>query len=95
MPHVATSPADLLTTLRGAAHLDRDLIVIDDDAVFRDTAIRDLAWTAAFSDDEAVIAHVEGCADCRAELDRLAVKTDLSALRAVRTPLPLPVVAFE
>ncbi len=55
MPHVATSPADLLTTLRGAAHLDRDLLVIEDDAVFRDTAIRDLAWTAAFSDDEAVI----------------------------------------
>jgi fructose/tagatose bisphosphate aldolase len=53
MPHVATSPADLLQTLRPAAHLDGDLLVIDDEAAFRQTAIRDLAWTAAFSTDEA------------------------------------------
>ncbi len=53
MPHVATSPADLLTAIRGAAHLDGDRLVIDDEATFRDTAIRDLAWTAAFTDDEA------------------------------------------
>jgi fructose/tagatose bisphosphate aldolase len=52
MPHVATSPADLIETLRGAAHLDGDRLVIDDERAFRDTAIRDLAWTAAFSRDE-------------------------------------------
>ena len=52
MPHVATSPADLLSAIRGAAHLDGDLFLIDDEAAFRDTAIRDLAWTAAFSTDE-------------------------------------------
>ena len=53
MPHVATSPAHLLETIRPAAHLDGDLLVIDDEATFRSTAIRDLAWTAAFSTDEA------------------------------------------
>ena len=56
MPHVATSPADLLAALRGTAHLDGDHLVIDDAAAFRDGAIRDLAWTAAFSTDEATTA---------------------------------------
>lgn len=53
MPHIATSPADLLTAIRPAAHIDGDMLVIDDEAAFRSTAIRDLAWTAAFSTDEA------------------------------------------
>ena len=53
MPHVATSPADLLETIRPSAHLDGDRFVIDDEAAFRSTAIRDLAWTAAFSTDDA------------------------------------------
>jgi fructose/tagatose bisphosphate aldolase len=53
MPHVATSPADLLTTIGAAAHLDGDRLVIDDERAFRDTVIRDLAWTAAFSTDDA------------------------------------------
>ncbi len=52
MPHVATSPADLIEALRGSAHLDGDRLAIDDERAFRDTAIRDLAWTAAFSTDE-------------------------------------------
>ena len=59
MPHVATSPADLLEAMRGAAHLDSDRLVIDDEAAFRQTAIRDLAWTAAFSDDEATTAAAQ------------------------------------
>jgi len=59
MPHVATSPADLIETLRGAAHLDGDRLVIDDEPAFRDTAIRDLAWTAAFSTDEATTAAAQ------------------------------------
>ena len=59
MPHVATSPADLLETIRPAAHLDGDRLVIDDEAAFRQTAIRDLAWTAAFSDDEATTAAAQ------------------------------------
>ena len=53
MPNVASSPADLLATLSPSAHLDGDRLVIDDVAAFRDAGIRDLAWTAAFSTDEA------------------------------------------
>jgi fructose/tagatose bisphosphate aldolase len=53
VPHVATSPADLLDALKGTAHLDNDRLVIDDEAAFRDRGIRDLAWTAAFTTDDA------------------------------------------
>ena len=53
MPHVASSPADLLTTIAPAARLDGDRLSIIDETVFRSTAVRDLAWTAAFSTDEA------------------------------------------
>jgi len=59
MPTVATSPTDLLATIAGSAHLDGDRLVIDDEAGFRGTAIRDLAWTAAFSDDEATTATAQ------------------------------------
>jgi fructose/tagatose bisphosphate aldolase len=59
MPHVATSPTDLLAALSGAAHLDGERLVIDDEAAFRDTAIRDLAWTAAFSTDDATTAAAQ------------------------------------
>jgi fructose/tagatose bisphosphate aldolase len=53
MPHVATSPADLIETIRPAARLDGDRLAIVDERVFRDKAIQDLAWTAAFATDEA------------------------------------------
>ncbi len=53
MPHVATSAADLLETIRPAAHLDGDLLVIDDEAAFRKTFVADLAWTDAFATDDA------------------------------------------
>ena len=33
MPHVATSPTDLLATLSGAAHLDGERLLIDDEAL--------------------------------------------------------------
>jgi fructose/tagatose bisphosphate aldolase len=59
MSHVATSPGDLLDALSGAAHLDGDLVLIDDEAAFRDRGIRDLAWTAAFSTDEPTIATAQ------------------------------------
>ncbi len=59
MPHVATSAVDLLETLRPAAHLDGDLLVIDDETAFRATAIADLAWTAAFASDEATVAAAQ------------------------------------
>ena len=51
MPTVAASVAQLVDLLDGAAHLDGDRLVVDDSAVFRDRVVRDLAWTAAFSDD--------------------------------------------
>ena len=50
MPHVATSPSDLLEAISAVAHLDGDRLVIDDETGFRGAGIRDLAWTAAFSD---------------------------------------------
>ena len=53
MPTVATSPTELITAIASSAHLDGERLVVDDEAAFRDGAIRDLAWTAAFSDDEA------------------------------------------
>ena len=53
MPHVATSPADLMTTIGAAAHLDSDRLVIDDEKAFRGTASGDLAWTAVFAEDDA------------------------------------------
>ena len=52
MPHVATSPQDLIETIRPAAHPEADRLVIDDERAFRDGTIRDLAWTAAFSTNE-------------------------------------------
>jgi fructose/tagatose bisphosphate aldolase len=52
MPYVATSPADLIETIRPAARLDGDRLAIVDESAFRDTAIQDLAWTAAFATDE-------------------------------------------
>jgi cytochrome P450 len=55
MPHVAERVPDLLARLAGAAHLDGDALGIDDEATFRDTTIRDLAWTAAFAGDEATV----------------------------------------
>jgi fructose/tagatose bisphosphate aldolase len=59
MPTVATSPTDLLDRLSSAAHLDGERLVIDDEAAFRDSGIRDLAWTAAFSTDEPTTATAQ------------------------------------
>ncbi|MEO8438293.1 MAG: class II fructose-bisphosphate aldolase [Chloroflexota bacterium] len=59
MPTVATSPTELLALIAGSAHLDGERLVIDDEAGFRDRAIRDLAWTAAFSTDEATTAAAQ------------------------------------
>jgi fructose/tagatose bisphosphate aldolase len=53
MPHVASSPADLLAHLEGVAHVDGDRLVIDDEARFRSETAADLAWTAAFATDDA------------------------------------------
>ena len=52
MPHVATSPADLLAQLSGIAHVEDGRLVVDDEARFRSQAAADLAWTAAFTTDD-------------------------------------------
>jgi fructose/tagatose bisphosphate aldolase len=59
MPHVATSTTDLLRKLHPAAHLDGDGLIVDDERAFREGTIRDLAWTAAFSTDEAATAAAQ------------------------------------
>ncbi len=59
MPNVAERVSDLATRLGGAAHLDADRLVVDDEAAFRGDTIRDLAWTAAFATDEATIAAAQ------------------------------------
>jgi fructose-bisphosphate aldolase, class II len=50
MPTVASSVAQLIDLLAGAAHLAGDRLVVDDEKVLRGRAIRDLAWTSAFSE---------------------------------------------
>ncbi|HJW22288.1 MAG TPA: class II fructose-bisphosphate aldolase [Candidatus Limnocylindrales bacterium] len=54
MPNVATSVPDLLSRLSGAVHLDGGRLVVDDADAVRGDAVRDLAWTAAFTQDAAV-----------------------------------------
>src|SRR5690349_8000651 len=53
MPYVASSPAELLEHLSGVAHIADDQLVVDDEARFRSEAAADLAWTAAFTTDDA------------------------------------------
>src|SRR3954469_18064968 len=55
MPHVAASVSELLDRVRGSIRLDGERIAIVDEAPLRGDGIRDLAWTAAFSSDAAVV----------------------------------------
>jgi fructose/tagatose bisphosphate aldolase len=55
MPHVAASIADLLTQLDDIVRIEGDRLVVADESRLRDTAIHDLAWTAAFSEDEGTV----------------------------------------
>ncbi len=59
MPYVASSAADLLARVRPAVHLDGDRLVLDDAAALRRDAIRDIAWTAAFTDDDGAAAAAQ------------------------------------
>ncbi len=54
-PAVAASVAQLLDRLQGSLRLAGGGVVIDDAAAFRTRGIRDLAWTATFSDDPATV----------------------------------------
>jgi len=51
MPKVAETVAELIATLDGIAHVEDDRLAILDVAQFRAEGIRDLAWTAAFTQD--------------------------------------------
>ncbi|MBI3751697.1 MAG: class II fructose-bisphosphate aldolase [Chloroflexi bacterium] len=53
MPAVASTVAELLDALAGRLHLEGGRVVVDDEPGLRDTGIRDLAWTAAFTQDAA------------------------------------------
>jgi fructose/tagatose bisphosphate aldolase len=55
MPTVAASVPELLGLLTGAAHLEGERLVIENENAFRDRAIPDLAWSATFSADPAVV----------------------------------------
>jgi fructose-bisphosphate aldolase, class II len=59
MPTVATNVNELLGTLDGIVHLDGDRVVVDDEARLRSQGAADLAWTAAFSADEAAVAAAQ------------------------------------
>ena len=50
-PRVATSVAGLTELLVGIAHVDGERLVIDDEARFRAGGIRDIVWSATFSED--------------------------------------------
>jgi fructose/tagatose bisphosphate aldolase len=54
-PRVAASVGELVSFLDGMCHLDGDRLVIDDDAAFRASGIKDVAWSATFSEDEATV----------------------------------------
>jgi fructose/tagatose bisphosphate aldolase len=54
MGYVASSVPELVDRIADAAHVAEGRLVIDDAARFRGDPIRDLAWTAAFTDDPAM-----------------------------------------
>jgi fructose-bisphosphate aldolase, class II len=55
MPRVAATTAELLDLLNGSARIDGERLVVDDPAAFRGDVIRDLAWTAAFSEPDGAV----------------------------------------
>lgn len=55
MPTVAASVAQLIELIRPSATVTGDRLVISAEATFRSVTIGDLAWTAAFSADEATV----------------------------------------
>ena len=54
-PRVAASVGELVSFLDGICHIEGERLVIDDVETFRATGIKDVAWSATFSEDEAVI----------------------------------------
>lgn len=54
-PRVAASVGELRVCLDGIAHFDEDRLVLDDVAAFREDGIRDVVWSATFSEDDATV----------------------------------------
>lgn len=54
-PRVAASVGELVSFLDGICHVEGERLVIDDETTFRSSAIKDVVWSATFSEDEAVI----------------------------------------
>ena len=55
MPTVAASVPELLGLLDGIVRIEGDRLVVVDEAALRGKGIRDIAWTATFSDDAATV----------------------------------------
>ena len=55
MPTVATTVTELLRSLEGILRIEDARVVIVDERALRDRGIRDLAWSATFSGDPAVV----------------------------------------
>jgi fructose/tagatose bisphosphate aldolase len=55
MPHVATSVSGLLSRLDGVVSVDGERLEVVDEGRLRGEGIRDLAWTAVFSEDEGAV----------------------------------------
>ena len=54
-PRVAASVGELVSYLDGICHLEGERVVIDDVEAFSRTAIKDIAWSATFSDSDEVV----------------------------------------
>jgi fructose/tagatose bisphosphate aldolase len=54
-PRVASSPGELIGFLSGIARVEGERLVISDEPAFRDGGIRDVVWSATFSQDEATV----------------------------------------
>jgi hypothetical protein len=54
-PRVAASVGELRNLLDGIAHVDGERLVIDDVETFRESGIKDVVWSATFSEDVAVV----------------------------------------
>ncbi len=55
MPTVATTVPDLIGLLAGCAHVEGERLEIDDPSAFRGAVVRDLTWSATFSEDGSVV----------------------------------------
>jgi hypothetical protein len=77
MPHVAERVPDLTLRLGDAAHLEGDVLVVDDEAAVRGATIHDLAWTMRF-ELPLVVSRSTYARDPRSSEGKLAFRWQLS-----------------